>query len=526
MAGSGRTKRAARDEKKVSNRVLSRREFLGAVALGAGAVALGGCNLLDEKPRRIPAAGSPGSGPGRTVGYDLEAAPAELEIGGRGVRTWAYNGGLTGPEIRVKRGDTLRVRVSNRLPEDTTIHWHGLPVPNDMDGVPDVTQPPIRSGENFTYEFEVPVSGTYLYHSHAGLQLDRALYGPLIVEPENERLSYDREYTLLLDDWLDGVDGTPENAMKRLKAGGSAMDDMQDMGDGDSMKGMEGMGHGDEASGMEVRENVAPRQWPPDLVYPLYLVNGKTPDFPEEFVVRRGETVRLRIANPSSSTIFRVALAGHRMTVVEADGQPVEPVEADAIRIGMGERYDVLVDAKSPGVWQLAARAEGTQKIARALFRYKGTKVSPPSPDAMPSEMDRKMLAYDMLRATPEAETPQVGDPDETIPVRLTGDEESFVWMMNGKVFAEADPMRVDRNRRIRFEFRNETMMPHPMHLHGHFFRVDNGTGGGPIKDTVIVEPMQKLAVDWFADNPGEWAFHCHMLYHQEAGMMRIVKVA
>lgn len=453
--------------------------------------------------------------------------------------TWAYNGGLTGPEIRIKRGDTLRVRVSNRLPEDTTIHWHGLPVPNDMDGVPGVTQPPIRPGEDFTYEFEVPVSGTYLYHSHAGLQLDRALYGPLIVEPENESFSYDREYTLLLDDWLDGVAGTPENAMKRLKAGGIAMGDMemdgmtgmvrgdgQDIGDGDSMKGMEGMGHGDDTSGMGVRENVVPRQWPPDLVYPVYLVNGKTPDFPEEFEVRRGETVRLRIANPSSSTIFRVALAGHRMTVVEADGQPVEPVEVDAIRIGMGERYDVLVDAKSPGVWQLSAQAEGTQKMARALLRYKGTKASPPGPDVMPPALEQKMLAYDMLEATPDAKTPPAGDPDETIPVSLTGDEESFVWMLNGQVFPEADPIQVSRDRRVRFEFRNETMMPHPMHLHGHFFRVDNGTGGGPIKDTVMVEPMQKLAVDWLADNPGEWAFHCHMLYHQEAGMMRVVKVA
>ena len=351
--------------------MLTRRQFLVGAGLGAGALAIGGGVLLVGRQGSSP----PGAG---VAAYRLEVAPLNLEIGGRKVSTWGYGNGLPGPEIRVKEGDTLRVAVRNRLPQDTTIHWHGLPVPNEMDGVPGVTQPSIGPGEDFTYEFEVPVSGSYMYHSHVGVQLDRGLYGPLIVEPRNETLSYDREHTLVLDDWLDGVQGTPEEKLKSLKSGGSGMEGMEGQS---SMPGMEGTG------------GESPPQWPPDIVYPMYLINGKPPEEPEVLEVRRGETVRLRLVNPSSSSIYRVALAGHRMRVTYADGQPVEPVEVEAIRIGMGERYDVLVEATNPGVWQLAAQAEGTEKQARAVFRYAGTKGSVPPPDHMPAELGGRMLS-------------------------------------------------------------------------------------------------------------------------------------
>ena len=268
---------------------LTRRQFLVGAGLGAGALAVGGGVFLAGRRGSAP----PGSG---STAYRLEAAPMDLEIGGRSVSTWGYGSGLPGPEIRLKEGETLRAAVRNRLPEGTTIHWHGLPVPNEMDGVPDVTQPPIESGESFTYEFEVPVSGTYMYHSHVGVQLDRGLYGPLIVEPKQEPLSYDREYTLVLDDWLDGLDGTPEEKLESLKSDGSAMGGMENMG---------GMGHGGEIGGMEGMEGrpmqpmegmpgmegtakEAPPKWPPDIVYPVYLINGKPPEEPEVLEVRRG----------------------------------------------------------------------------------------------------------------------------------------------------------------------------------------------------------------------------------------------
>ncbi|MEW6637214.1 MAG: multicopper oxidase family protein, partial [Actinomycetota bacterium] len=376
------------------------------------------------------------------------------------------------------------------------------------------------SGEDFTYEFEVPVSGSYMYHSHVGVQLDRGLYGPLIVEPRNETLSYDREYTLVLDDWLDGVRGTPEEEMEKLKSDQGAMADMEGM-EGQPMQPMEGVDRDMPGMGGETSP-----QWPPDVIYPLYLINGKRPEAPEELTVRRGQQVRLRLLNPSSATIFRVALAGHRMTVTHTDGQPVEPVEADVIRIGMGERYDVLVEAYNPGVWQLAAQAEGTEKQARAVFRYRGTNGAPPPADQMPSELGGEILSYGALRTAPEAEAPEGGTTDRVLPITLGGNEETYVWTVNGQAFPDADPIEVRLDDYVRFEIENKSVMPHPMHLHGHFFRLDNGTGRGPLKDTVIVEPKERLAIEWVADNPGDWAFHCHQVYHAERGMTRVVKVA
>lgn len=459
--------------------------------------------------------------------YRLDVAPMEIDLGNRRVATWGYNGVLPGPELRVKEGQTLRVVVRNGLPEATTVHWHGLPIVNAMDGVPDVTQPPIAPGQTFTYEFAVPVAGTFLYHSHVGLQLDRGVYGPLIVEPAVEPLDYDREFVLTLDDWLDGIDGTPDEMFARLRAGGGAMaemddaDGMADMDDADDMAGMAGMDDASPVGGADL--DTPPPASPPDIVYPLYLVNGRPPEAPAEFVVRRGERVRLRIANPSAATIFRVALAGHRLTVTHADGQAVEPVAVDVLRIGMGERYDVLVEADNPGAWQFAAQAEGTDLLGRAVVRYDGSAAAPPAPVARPVELDGRLLTYGMLRsAEPE---PPAAEPDLVVPLALAGDEETYVWTIGGEVFAEADRIVVGRDRRVRFEMDNRSMMPHPMHLHGHFFRIDNGTGQGPLKDTVLVEPNQRLAVDWVADNPGAWAFHCHHAYHLEGGMMRVVQV-
>lgn len=488
---------------------LTRREFLGLTSLGAGAVLLGSCGFRGVRggDSTTGASGRTGS---RVVRYDLEAAPVGFGLGGRKVSTWGYNGGVPGPEIRAKEGDTLRVVVKNRLPEGTTVHWHGLPVANSMDGVPEVTQNAIEPGTQFTYEFEVPVSGTYWYHSHAGLQLDRGLYGALIVEPKKEPLSYDKEFTLVLDDWLDGINGTPGDEMRRLKSGSPAMGNMD---------GMSGMGGMSEMGGED------PRQWSPDVVYPYHLVNGKPAEDPKELEVKRGEKVRIRFVNAAGASIYRVALAGHNMTVTHTDGQPVEPVEVDALRIGMGERYDVLVDAAAPGVWQLAAQAEGTEKVGRALLRYRGSTASAPPADHRPSELGKRLLLYGMIEAkTPDARLHS--DPDQTMPVKLSGDEKKYVWMINDEVYPGAGPISVKENEHIRFEFTNTGMMPHPMHLHGHFFQVENGTGRGPMKDTVIVDPMQKLTVDWYSDNPGGWAFHCHNEYHMDRGMFRVVKVA
>jgi FtsP/CotA-like multicopper oxidase with cupredoxin domain len=473
--------------------------------LGAGALVLGGCGVLPTGDRRgLPSISGP-SETGRVGEFTLEAAPLDFELGGRTVQTWGYNGGVPGPEIRLTEDDTLRVRLKNRLPAETTIHWHGIVLPNGMDGVPDVTQPPVKGGEDFAYEFVVPAAGTYMYHSHVGLQLDRGLYGPLIVEPRREELDYDREYSLVLDDWLDGVDGTPEDAFRELRAGGA----MGGMGGG--MMG--GMGD-EEAFG--------------DLSYPFYLLNGRIADDPERLDVRRGDRVRLRILNPSSDTTFRVAVAGHGLTVTHADGLPVEPVGVDTVRLGPGERYDALLAADNPGVWQVAAAPEGKEGLARALLRYlESGEESPPPPDLRPRELGGRLLSYEDLEAREIEPFPSdglFGGPDRTHELTLAGSMGEYVFTIDGQRYPDADPLEVREGEWVRFRMRNRTPMWHPMHLHGHSFQVGNGTGRGPYKDTVMVAPhMGEATFDFVANNPGEWFFHCHLSYHMESGMARVV---
>ncbi len=497
---------------------LTRRKFLGYVGLGIGAATLSGCGIFGQgsttATRTLPTFPHATS-TGQTRSYTFEAAPMQLNLGGKNISTWGFNGGLPGPEVRINAGDTLKVTVQNRLPatEGVTVHWHGVPLVNDMDGVPDVTQKAIALGSDFVYSFVAPTSGTFFYHSHVGLELDRGLYGPLIIESPGEAKNYDYDYVLVLDDWLDGINGTPDDEMKKLIAGGDRMSGTGSMGNGKSMSGMGSSG------------NSTPAQYPPDIVYPLYLINGHTSDQPQQLTMAKGQRARIRLINASGTTIYHVALQGHRMTVTHTDGQAVKPVEVDAIRIGMGERYDVLVTANNPGVWQLAALAEGTNQIARAVLRYQGSNAGLPPATYQPSELMGQYLSYTMLKAALGTFTPPNMTPDTTIPINMTGGNGQYVWKINNQVYPNAQPIDIQQMKLVRFQFVNTTMMPHPMHLHGHFFQVDNGHGSGPMKDTVIVDPMQKVTVNWISDNPGAWAFHCHNVYHQVAGMMRVVKV-
>lgn len=522
------------------SRRMTRRAVLSAVGGGALALALTACRSQPNTGSTSTAVPSPtrSSGqqpimltpaetaPAGTIRtYTLEAGVSELALGSQRVRTFVYNGQLPGPELRVREGETLRVELINRLPEPTTIHWHGIPVPNAQDGVPDVTQPAVAPGARFVYEFVLPVAGTYFFHPHVGLQLDRGLYGALIVEPRQESLSYDREYTLLLDDWLDGIRGTPEDAFQQLVAGGHSDHAMgHGMGHGmgtmpmtpgmNSMPGMGGM------PGMGIGE--APVEIAPDLVYPVYLINGRPPETPFVFTGKRGEVLRLRVINAASATIFRVALLGHRLTVTHADGHPVEPLTGDVLQIGMGERYDVLVRLEQPGVWPLVAWAEGTELAAQAVLRYEGNTGQPPLVRARPRELAGELLhALRFATATPGTDS----EPAVDLPIVLGGGMGQYVWTMNGQAFPQAEPIALQRGQRVRFRLQNMTTMPHPMHLHGHVFRVGDPARGA-VRDTVLVHPMQALTIDWVADNPGQWAFHCHHLYHQEAGMMRLVTIA
>jgi len=409
----------------------------------------------------------------------LVAATGKVEIEpGKKVDAWMYDGRLPGPVIRVKEGEQLTVRFINRTPEPSTIHWHGLPVPLGMDGVPGVSRPAVEPGQEFTYTFTARPSGTYFFHSHARLQLDRGLYGVLIIEPKKGvDPHFDRDYLVVLDDCLAGPP--------------------------------------------------VPGQ---DPRYAAYLITGKTSLGQTPLPVKKGEKVRLRFVNASAGTNYVVAVDGHPMTVTHADGRPVKPVPAEAIPIGAGERYDVIVDATNPGVWSIAA-ADYMQRgvtLVRAVLAYDGSTQPVPSPAYVPPSLQSgKLLTYAQL-ASAVPVPPIKAAPDRRHDLTL-GLMHGYVWTINGQSFPAAAPLAVRSGEAVRMSMRNMTMHEHPMHIHGHFYRLLNTAGGAtapPMKDTVLVPRgmMSRIEVEFLADNPGNWAYHCHHLYHAESGMFRLLE--
>lgn len=525
-----------------SMRTHTRRTVLGAAVAAAGTGILSACSgaghtghggigstggpkgYVDPAGREVAAAERKrGSGPVRTV--RLTAAEAALDLGGRTVKSWAYGGDLPGEAVRVTAGDTLALTLANHLPEATSLHWHGIALRNDMDGVPDLTQRAVKPGADFTYRFAVPHPGTYWFHPHSGTQQDRGLYAPLIVEDPKEPLSYDKEWVVVLDDWVDGVDGsTPDAVLKQLSGG---------MGMGDD-GGMDHSGH--DMSTMSMRGQESPTPGPSrllmgsesqllggdagDVTYPYYLVNGRTAKAPSVFRARPGDRVRIRIINAGGDTAFRVALGGHEMTVTHTDGFPVRPATTDALLLGMGERYDVLVTVKD-GVFPLTALAEGKKASAQALLRTGGG--TAPAGAVRPGELDGRLLTADKLRADGSVAL-AAKEPDRTVKLQLTGGMEKYDWAFDKKPYRAGSDQRhpVRAGERVRLVFSNSTSMWHPVHLHGHTFGLANVVGG-PRKDTAIVLPNGTLTVDFDADNPGLWMVHCHNVYHSEAGMMTVL---
>ena len=403
----------------------------------------------------------------------------------------------------------MRVQLRNRLPAATTIHWHGIALRNAMDGVPEITQPAVEPGEGFTYEFTLPDPGTYFYHPHVGVQSDRGLYGPLVVEDPNEPGRYDREAVVVLDDWTDGVGPSPDRILASLQRGG-----MRHMS---KMPGMAGMDHG--AGEIAMFDSTSPLGGDTgDVRHPLYLINGRASHSPTVFEARPQERMRLRIVNAGADTAFRLALGGHRLTVTPADGFPVRPVTGDALLVGMGERYDLLVDLRD-GVFPLVAVAEG--KGGRAFAVVRTSRGATRSADVRPAELDRLLVTVADLQATGAVDL-GTRSPTRSYRLVLDGDMDSYRWTINGKTHHEAAPLDIREGERVRLEFENRSMMFHPMHLHGHTFQVQRAGNRrpGPRKDTVIVRPMERITVEFEAGNPGRWMLHCHNAYHQAAGMM------
>jgi FtsP/CotA-like multicopper oxidase with cupredoxin domain len=427
-------------------------------------------------------------------------------------RTWAFDGSVPGPELRLGAGQLVRVEFENRLPAPTSIHWHGIALRNDMDGVPGFTQAPVARGARFLYEFTVPDPGTYFFHPHAGVQLDRGLYGVLIVEDPAEPGRYDREAVIVPDDWTDGVGETPDKILARLLANG--MDHAEIPGMDHSMGGVHhgtGMPAMAKASG-PLGDDTG------DIRYPLYLANGRRARSPATVAARPGERVRLRIVNAGADTAFRLALGGHRLTVTHADGFPVLPVTTDALLIGMGERYDAIVELDD-GVFPLVAVAEG--KSAQALAVVQTGRGPTPRASVRPEELRRRLLTIDDLKAAAGVDLGPV-TPHRTHRLVLDGNMTTYRWTINGHTMHGGAPLEVREGERVRLVFDNRSTMFHPMHLHGHTFQVRR-TGDrvpGPRKDTVIVRPGERVTVDFDAANPGRWMLHCHNAYHQAGGMM------
>jgi FtsP/CotA-like multicopper oxidase with cupredoxin domain len=552
-------------------------------------LAWGGLWLAGGRASRLAIGGEAGS-TGVASGNELtvlRGREATLEIGTQSVNftgtartATVVNGRIPAPLLYWREGDTVTVRVRNRLTVPTSIHWHGLLLPAAMDGVPGLSFDGIPPGETFTYRFELRQSGTYWYHSHSRFQEQVGLYGPIIIAPRDaERHAADREHVVLLSDWTD-LD--PEHIYRTLKRQSgyfnygrrTVADFVRD------------------ARTAGLRSAIADRRmWgemrmdPTDLLdvsghaY-TYLMNGTTPAGNWTCGFERGERVRLRIINGSSMSFFDFRIPDLKLTVVAADGQDIEPVTVDELRIGAAEVYDVLAQPRSDRAYTLFAQALDRSGYARGtLTPASGMQAEIPPLDPRPvltmadvgmdmggppggMSMDMGARAasdsfgpnVDMVAAVPAtrlddpgvglrdngrrvltyADLHTIGGPlDERAPARevrlhLTGHMQRFVWSFDGQKFSQSLPLRFSHGERLRIVLVNDTMMMHPIHLHGMWSEMESSPGGQFLvrKHTVIVQPGQQLSYAVTARPPGRWAFHCHLLYHMEAGMFREVVVA
>jgi FtsP/CotA-like multicopper oxidase with cupredoxin domain len=488
---------------------LSRRHLLlGGLGL-TGIVALSACSSSSPTGTPAPARSfgpptpmTPTSGQ-KVVTATLTPQPVTLDLGGATVKTWAYGDTAPGQLIRATAGDLLRVTVDNKLPAATSVHWHGIRLRNVADGVPGITQDPIAAGSTYTYEFIAPDPGTYFFHPHSGVQIDRGLYAPLVIDDPSEPGAYDEEWVVVLDDWIDGTGTTPDDVLAKFQA----------------QKGTVSSGMNHDMSGMGSMMN-SPLGDAGDLAYPHYLVNGRTPAAPTTFTGKPGQRVRIRLINASADTIFKVALGGHQMRVTHADGFPVVATDTGALYIAMGERYDLTVTL-GDGAFPLAAKPEG--KNGRALAIVRTASGAAPTASTPVAELSTDALVGTSLSAADSARLPDKS-PGQSLNVQLNGQMKPYAWGLNGKQYGDDDPLSVTKGERVRIRMTNMTMMSHPMHIHGHTWGLPGS--GGLRKDTVLVLPMQSIEADLQADNPGTWMYHCHNIYHAELGMMTTLRYA
>ncbi|WP_248743312.1 MULTISPECIES: copper resistance system multicopper oxidase [unclassified Pseudomonas] len=560
----------------------SRRTFVKGLAAGG---LLGGLGLW-----RTPvwALNSPDQ-LNELTGTDFELFIGETPVNftGQSRTAMTINGGVPGPLLRWREGDTVTLRVRNRLKADTSIHWHGILLPANMDGVPGLSFKGIEPGGVYVYQFKVRQHGTYWYHSHSGLQEQAGVYGPLVIDArEPEPFQYNREHVVMLSDW---TDEDPASLMKTLKKQSdyynyhkrTVGDFIQDVGE----KGW-GATIADRTMWAQMKMNPTDIADVSGATY-TFLMNGHAPDSNWTGLFRPGEKLRLRLINGSAMTYFDVRIPGLKMTVVAADGLHVKPVTVDELRIAVAETYDVIVEPAADAYTLFAQAMDRTGYARGTLATRAGLSAPVPALDPRPlvtmddmgmggmdhgsmdmsgmdhasmnmgpmqshpdSEKDnplvdmqamttaaklddpglglrnngRRVLTYADLHST--FEDPDGRDPGRTIELHLTGHMEKFAWSFNGIKFSDAEPLRLRYGERIRLVLVNDTMMTHPIHLHGMWSDLEDENGEFQVrKHTIDMPPGTRRSYRVTADALGRWAFHCHLLYHMEMGMFREVRV-
>ncbi|MBW1799176.1 MAG: multicopper oxidase domain-containing protein [Deltaproteobacteria bacterium] len=578
------------------------------------------------------------------VEYELTLAQQEIDFTGRKVEAMTINGGIPGPILRFKEGDTARIKVHNKMRVDTSIHWHGILVPPDMDGVPNISFPPIEAGTTFVYEFPIRQSGTYWYHSHTRLQEQRGVYGGIVISPPHGHHPTDRDYTVVLSDW---TDEDPHEVLRTLKRGSEWY--AVQKGSGQSILGAARLGMLGDYLKRELQR--MPAMDIADVAYDRFLANG----MPQTMLdADPGETVRLRIIDGSATTYFHLEFAGGPMKIISADGIDVQPVEESRFLIAVAETYDVIIKIPAQGAYELRATAHDGSGDASVWI---GSGKRHPAPDVPKPNLYQTMGGLDVNRIFALTPAGSMGMPDRDVnagkfdqpgmdhghgmpdmehhsghsdmkkgdggmdqqshaaqashdvgmqekhqshtmenrahsghqmerhqeavrngkrngrnfrplagdvsaskslandgvepvrpwspyaklraghptafdknkPVReirltLDGDMARYVWFLNNKPLSESDDILIRKGEIARFIMINRTMMHHPMHLHGHFFRVLNGQKDyAPLKHTVNVAPMSTTVIEFDANEFGDWFFHCHLLYHMKSGMARVV---
>ncbi|MEQ8525912.1 multicopper oxidase domain-containing protein [Gracilimonas sp.] len=538
---------------------------------------------------------------GDSLIYRLTISEKTMTVAGKSVNAMAINETIPGPTLKFKEGKHAVIHVTNTMSEETSVHWHGLLLPNFMDGVPYLTTPPIRPGKTLTYDFPLTHAGTYWYHSHTGLQEQKGIYGSIIIEPEEKNLDYDEDLVLVLSDW---TNDNPSRVMKNLKRHNEWYG--VELGNAPSVwKSIQSKTLGAQ---LKLWSQKMPGMHISDIPYDAFLVNGKDEQVYNQYEL--GTKVRVRVINAAASSYFWLNYAGGNLRIVSADGLNVQPVETEKVLIGLAETYDFIVTVEEGKSLEFQATPQdvtgsasafigaGTKSFApdipfpdyqqmavemadmhgggghdmslegeeRGRFTTYKTTMTDHSKHQIDSHeghdmhqnmqaqedhsahnMDEKNGMEAMSHSMHEMDDPtqpmtmwetgysnsvlkspeptefQNGDTVRNLTFNLTGNMWRYTWSINGKTLSASDKIKIKKGEIVRVTLNNETMMHHPMHLHGHFFRVLNGNGKyAPLKHTVDVPPMSRITIEFAANEEKDWFFHCHILYHMKAGMARV----